>query len=349
MSDMLQVRHGAHIVGTLYDDGGRFSFCYDDTWRAGGWPISCALPLDTAGGEGHAFFAQLSTTPGAAVTHLAAQGHDLFGALACHTTPPAEHPLTCNTLTGTHSVRLTEHPHRFLTGGDTPATHWLTHAHGDQPVRAAYAHDLARHLGLPVTDSQLQRTDTGWALLSRRTDCDENGARLHAETLRQALGLSPPRPDTTLGSVARLLRHHTLQPVTDLCALVQWQVFNALIGNDHNALHHLALRRAGDGWRLAPFAHFTATPGTTHLPLPVGSNHDPHQLGDADWQALAHDTGVNRKLIRRLLREQAAQLLDQLDSWHLAFNQQHDTAAETQPVRDLLRRQYRKALRDWLR
>lgn len=348
MSKRLRVRHGEHTVGTLHHDGERFRFCYDDAWRTAGWPISSALPLDTRDGDSHAFFAQLATAPDASLDHLAAQGHDLFGALTCHATRPTEHPFSSDTLTTARSVRLTDNPHRFLTGGDTPATHWLTSTRDGQPVRAAYAHDLARRLGLPVTDTQLLRTEAGWALLSRRTDCNHDGTRRHAETLRQALGLPPPMADTALSAVANLLRRHTLQPVIDLCALVQWQIFNALIGNAHNALEHLALCRAGDGWRLAPFAHFTATPDTTHLPLPIGSNHNPHQLGGPDWQALAHATGVNKKLVRRLLREQASQLLDQLDSWHLAFNQQHDTAAETQPVRELLRRQYRKALRDWL-
>ena len=349
MSDHALVRHGTHPVGTLRADAGQFRFSYDDGWRATGWPISCALPLNTPDDTGHAFFSQLIPATCAAVTDLARHGHDLFGALTCHTETPAEQILTIDSLTGHHSVRLTALPERFIAGGDTPATHWLTHSHDDQPVRAAYAYALATRLGLPVTDTQLLRTGTGWALLRRRPDCDKDGSRCHAETLRQALGLPPDTPDLPLGAVADLLRRHARQPVLDLCALVQWQVFNALIGNHHNGLRHLALRFTEGGWQLAPFAHLTATPDTAHLPTPVGSNHALHQLCTADWQALAHATGVNKKLVRRLLREQASQLLDQLDGWHLAFNQQHDTAAATQPVRDLLRRQYRKALRDWLR
>src|SRR5690606_33332495 len=195
--------------------------------------------------------------------------------------------------------------------------------------------------------------------LSRRYDRQEHEGqlrRLHQEDFCQAQGLPAAAKysdqGARLGQVALLLRQHALQPAQDLRTLIQWQVFNAMAGNTGGHLKNIALLATDTGWRLAPCYDLVCTlaiPEIGHrLALPVGSCDDPQNLRTPHWHALAAETGVGKKLCARLIREQAEHLLDSLEHWHTLFNATHDVETMTQPVRNILRRQYRKALRDWL-
>lgn len=228
------------------------------------------------------------------------------------------------------------------------------------PLYEAYTTFLATQLALPAAPVELVRV--GGELLSLGQRFDRRTAaggvqRLHQEDMCQAQGLSRAvkysDSPATFPALAELLREHSVQPARDIQALANWQIFNALAGNADGHLKNLSLlAQAPGGWQLAPYYDLVSTlaiPQVSHkLALPVGGKTDPQHLHRKHWDAFAAELGVAPRLVQRLIRAQAEQLRDNADAWMDIFQCQHGELPALKHVQDIVGRQCRKALRDWL-
>ncbi|WP_081619798.1 type II toxin-antitoxin system HipA family toxin [Thioalkalivibrio sp. ALJT] len=251
----------------------------------------------------------------------------------------------------------------FLPAPGTASTHILKLPVPDLrhiPLFEAFTTFLARELDLPAAPVEPVLLNQETLSLSERFDRRTEGkrvVRLHQEDLCQAQGLSRAdkysRSPATFSTITDILREHSTRPARDIQTLAAWQIFNALAGNTDGHLKNLSLlATSGGGWALAPWYDLVSTlaiPRISHrMALPIGAAEDPQNLHRNHWEAFAHQLGVSPRLVQRLIRSQAERLQENADAWHDAFQDRHGEFPALQRVRTVIRRQTRKALRDWL-
>lgn len=253
--------------------------------------------------------------------------------------------------------------HFFLPAPGTASTHILKLPVPDLrhvPLFEAFTTFLARQLDLPAATVEPVLLNKETLSLSERFDRRTEGeriVRLHQEDLCQAQGLSHAekysRSPTIFSAITEILREHSIQPARDIQTLGAWQVFNALAGNTDGHLKNLSLLATpGEGWALAPWYDLVCTLAIPHIShrmaLPIGGKEDPQNLHRNHWEAFARELGVSPRLVQRLIRSQAERLQENADTWRDAFQDQHGEFPALQEVLNIIKRQTRKALRDWL-
>jgi serine/threonine-protein kinase HipA len=129
-----------------------------------------------------------------------------------------------------------------------------------------YCMRLARAVRLPVPDAAI--VDAGIPVLAverfDRTAGADNVERLHQEDFCQMTGTLPQHKYEAdggpgLATCAEVIRRHSALPVADLHALLQWVVFNYLMGNEDAHAKNLAMLYIDAGLRLAPFYDIVST------------------------------------------------------------------------------------------
>ncbi len=136
--------------------------------------------------------------------------------------------------------------------------------------------------------------------------------RLHQNDLCQILGIPSgkkyeveggPSLETCFDAV--LVR--SSQPAVDKKRLIEWVVFNVLVGNMDGHAKNLSLMTQGNRTQLAPFYDLVCTavyPNLSQkLAFKIGGENRPKWLMTRHWQRFADDIGVKPKLITKLLSE----------------------------------------------
>lgn len=258
-------------------------------------------------------------------------------------------------------------PQVLLPQGDAASTHILKLPVNDLrhvPLYECYTSFIAARLELPVAEIVPLRVGEHLCSLSTRYDRIRDGSghieRIHQEDFCQALGRARTGKYADTGAhcglVADVIRRHADAPARDLRTLLQWQVFNALVGNTDGHLKNLSLL-AGErgGWQLAPLYDLVcvlAIENVSHrLALPVGEALDPQLLVHAHWDGFAKQIGVGARAVHEAVRTLAGALHDGLKGWDADFRaryQQRDGEFEVlQRPYQVMRRQAEKALREW--
>ncbi|MEJ5207458.1 type II toxin-antitoxin system HipA family toxin [Denitratimonas sp. CY0512] len=186
---------------------------------------------------------------------------------------------------------------------------------------------LARDLGLDAASSRLVEVLDRPALLIERYDrvrvSDGTLQRLHQEDFCQALGY----PDGLkyeagggpgLAACSALVRRLALGPAA-VQGLLDWVVFNALIGNADAHAKNLSLLCDRDGQRrLAPLYDLVPT---IYLPESLVDRTPAMRIGDAagidqvsadDWTAFATAAGYRKPYVLGRVRSLAAMILERL-------------------------------------
>lgn len=186
---------------------------------------------------------------------------------------------------------------------------------------------LARDLGLDAASSRLVEVLGRPALLIERYDRvhapDGTLQRLHQEDFCQALGY----PDGLkyeagggpgLAACSALVRRLALGPAA-VQGLLDWVVFNALIGNADAHAKNLSLLCDRDGHRwLAPLYDLVPT---VYLPESLVDRTPAMRIGDAaridrvsadDWAAFATGAGYRKPYVLDRVRSLAALILERL-------------------------------------
>lgn len=168
------------------------------------------------------------------------------------------------------------------------------------------AHAEALMLGRPVISSE--RFD-------RLARADERGLcveRLHQEDLAQAFGMSPGAKyleleGGTYHAIAQLLYERSSMVLEDLGQLARIAVFDYLVGNCDNHLKNLSVVYAGGTLRLAPAYDIVCTTYferfSREMGRRLGSTRSIDEVRAEDFDLLARDLGVGRRLMRRICAE----------------------------------------------
>lgn len=191
-------------------------------------------------------------------------------------------------------------------------------------MNEAYCMKLAHVVGLPVPDVTLLENQGQWLYLVSRYDRrhDPHGMliRLHQEDFCQALGILPETKyekegGPSLAACFRLIRERSIQPVIDLRHLLNWVVFNYLIGNADAHGKNVSLLLTSQGPKLAPFYDLMSTaiyPGLTEkMAMKIGGEDRPAWIIARSWQQFADDVGIGFKLVRQTLEKLGDELVQQ--------------------------------------
>lgn len=212
----------------------------------------------------------------------------------------------------------------FIPLGNTPSTSLMKFAspiYSHLPENETFVIMLAKAVGLPVVDIRLRPTKrAAIAVIARYDRFLENGSyrRLHQEDFCQALGIGAASKYEKEGGpglrqCAEVIRRQTSFPLVELQKLMQWTLFNLLVGNADAHGKNLSLlyvdrRRL----QLAPFYDLVCTRNykniSRHLAMSLGGVTDPDQIGAKQLHALADDLGMRATVVTKA----AAGLSDQL-------------------------------------
>lgn len=193
----------------------------------------------------------------------------------------------------------------------------------------AFGLALARAVGLATASSSIVTIAGHKALLIERYDrqiaADGRLTRLHQEDFCQALGYPGELKyeaggGPSLAQCANLIRQLRLGPAA-VQSLLDWVVFNAVIGNADAHAKNLALLCGADGRRrVAPFYDLVPT---IVLPERLVDRRPALAIGNAaridgidaeDWRRFAGQAGYAARFVQRRAAELAGAVLDAMDA-----------------------------------
>lgn len=208
-----------------------------------------------------------------------------------------------------------------LPRGAAASTHLLKVGSDDFPdlvQNELFCLTLARDVGLPVTTARLASTKTPILVVERydrRRDPGGMVTRLHQEDFCQALGLPPHLKYENEGGppLARLfavVAAGSRAPLPDKRSLLQWVLFNVLIGNADAHVKNLSLVHDDPDAarpRLAPFYDLVCTAAYDQLSdrhaQKIGGEYRWRHLRRRHWERLALDIGVKPGYLRAVALE----------------------------------------------
>jgi serine/threonine-protein kinase HipA len=206
----------------------------------------------------------------------------------------------------------------FSPRGSAPSSHILKPAvpgYADIVENEVFCMRLAPKAGLPAPVVGFWK---GRHLVYRveRYDRERDAAgdltRIHQEDFCQALGFGPSEKYEAEGGpdLARcfgLLTEHGAQPLIDKRRLLQWVVFNFLIGNADAHGKNISMLITRDGYRLAPFYDVLSTRLYPRLAkkmaMKIGGENRPDWVFKRHWDALAVSAGVKGKAVADIAGE----------------------------------------------
>jgi serine/threonine-protein kinase HipA len=203
--------------------------------------------------------------------------------------------------------------------GDVPSTHILKFAspfYSHLPENETFISMLATEIGLPTAPVSLRKTErSSIAIITRYDRFERDGVdcRLHQEDFCQALGISPLNKYEKEGGprfqqCAEILRRHASFPLIELQKLLQWGLFNLLVGNaDAHGKNLSLLYDERGGIRLAPFYDLVCTRNykriARDMAMGYGGMFDPDLVGSEHLDTFARDIGIRPNLVARELDE----------------------------------------------
>ena len=246
----------------------------------------------------------------------------------------------------------------FIPLGNTPSTYLLKFAspfYSQLPENETFVTMLAGAVGLPVVDIQLRRTERASVAVILRYDRllqDGHYQRLHQEDFCQALGISAERKYEKEGGpglkqCVEIIRRYTAFPLIELQKLMQWTLFNLLVGNADAHGKNLSLlyedRRSP---RLAPFYDLVCTRNykniSRHLAMSLGGVTDPDQIGTKQLHAMADDLGVRAPVVIKAAASLSEQLTQVMPETVNRFADTYGTSPVLERIPIIVRKQIRR-------
>jgi len=206
----------------------------------------------------------------------------------------------------------------------TPSSHILKpaiHAVKDSVINEGFCMALAEAMQLKPAKSKVHWVLDRSFLLVERYDrlIDVKGQRqrLHQEDFCQALGVVPEMkyqseggPD--LAQCFDLVRSATRPSAPQVLRLLDYVLFNALIGNHDAHAKNIALLYSGKTPVLAPFYDTLSTAVyptlTQKMAMKIGSKYKFSEVQARHWEQFAKDTGFTKAQAKRRILELATLL-----------------------------------------
>ena len=188
----------------------------------------------------------------------------------------------------------------------------------------AFCMALAHEVGLEVPRSFIyQHEDTRVFVVKRydRVTTVDGTKRLHQEDFCQALGIPPEfkyeaEGGPSLAACFNLLRDSSIRSGKDVLSLLNWVIFNYLIGNSDAHGKNISLLLLPEGPMLAPFYDLLSTRIYAHyglaegLAMKIGGQNDPGAIQKKHWELFAEEVGVKP----RLVLTRVAELMQKIDA-----------------------------------
>ncbi|MBN4082535.1 HipA domain-containing protein [Mariprofundus ferrooxydans] len=106
---------------------------------------------------------------------------------------------------------------------------------------------------------------------------------------------------SSLQACFQLVREHSVTPIADVKALLQWVIFNYIIGNADAHGKNLSFIFSQRGPQLAPFYDMLCTVIYPDLSsksaMEIGGEYRPDWIAERHWQQFAKDIDVNYKIV----------------------------------------------------
>jgi serine/threonine-protein kinase HipA len=181
---------------------------------------------------------------------------------------------------------------------------------------------LAEGIGLSVPSVSLLHKRQSLYVIERydRKHTTQGGIeRVHQEDFCQALGIAPDQKyekegGPSLQQCFALLRERSVLPVADVSALLDWVIFNYLIGNADAHGKNISLLLTQQGPHLAPFYDLMSTAVYSELAeklaMKIGGDDRPDWIIERRWQSFAEEIGIAYKLVLQRLVYMKEAVLD---------------------------------------
>jgi len=172
--------------------------------------------------------------------------------------------------------------------------------------------------------------------------------RLHQEDFCQASGRSSDSKyehegGPTFAECLQLVKEHSTQPLKDIPRLIQWQVFNYLVGNaDAHAKNLSFLYDQDNTTRLSPFYDLIAIHAwprhifNHNLALSIGGETNIHNIKRAHWEKLADECDTSFKLFDTAIKDLSEGIIDAFEHAQQKFEKVHGEYPAFQQVRQAL-------------
>ena len=202
----------------------------------------------------------------------------------------------------------------------------------------AFCMKLAAVMGLPVVAVAVREVIDRLLVVERFDRVSDGGSvtRLHQEDFCQALSVLPETKfqregGAGIGRCISAVRRYSTRPAADTRTLMQWMMFNYLVGNCAAHAKNLAFLYAADGPRLAPFYDLMCTSVypeiNDRLAMSVGGEDRPDWVIASRWQRMAQEVGMNYRYLRTILTTMAAKITPAARTLAEEFQRSHGYSA----------------------
>ncbi|HPX60378.1 MAG TPA: type II toxin-antitoxin system HipA family toxin [Deltaproteobacteria bacterium] len=186
----------------------------------------------------------------------------------------------------------------------------------------AFCMALARAVGLDVPRSFIHQHDATRVFVIKRYDranAKDGTIRLHQEDFCQALRIPPEfkyesEGGPSLAACFKLLRRTSVRSGKDVLSLLDWVIFNYLIGNSDAHGKNISLLLLPEGPILAPFYDLLSTRIYAHcglterLAMTIGGENEPDKIRKEQWESFAIEVGVKPSLVLKRIAEMARRI-----------------------------------------
>jgi serine/threonine-protein kinase HipA len=175
----------------------------------------------------------------------------------------------------------------------------------------AFCMALAHEVGLDVPRSFIHQHEETRVFVVKRFDrvvAGEGTKRLHQEDFCQALQIPPEykyesEGGPSLASCFDLVRTASIRSGKDVLSLLNWVIFNYLIGNSDAHGKNISLLLLTEGPKLAPFYDLLSTRIYAHyglaegLAMKIGGESDPQAIQKRHWEQFSEEIGIKPRLV----------------------------------------------------
>ena len=219
---------------------------------------------------------------------------------------------------------------------------------------------LAARIGLPVPEVGILQKQQPIYLIKRydrttneKGDKQGQVVRQHQEDFCQSLGIPPDMKYEKEGGPGlkacfNLLRNNSIQPVADVRHLLNWVMFNYLIGNADAHAKNIALLFTSTGPVLAPFYDLMCTAVydglTNRLAMKIGGEDRPDWIIARRWQQFAGDIEVAYKFIKQNLTAMSENIVTEAKALQKDFHQQYGECAQIEQIINVIETRADKVL-----
>lgn len=223
------------------------------------------------------------------------------------------------------TVFIDEHGNLLIPLGAAPSSHIIKPSiqhRQDIPhtaINEALVMTLAERIGMKIAAVRYmpELEAVVIARYDRVMGSDGRLSRLHQNDLCQILGIPSNKKYESEGGPSLktcfdAVLERSSQPALDKKRLIEWVIFNVLVGNMDGHAKNLSLMTQGNSTQLAPFYDLVCTsvyPNLSQkLAFKIGGENRPKWLMPRHWQRFAEDVSVKPKFIDKTMAEMIRQI-----------------------------------------